>query len=591
MKNKNKQNNKSTANKNKNKPPRQTNQRKPGREPANSGGGVPNEGLYFIPLGGCEQFGVNLNVYACDGEYIAVDCGIGFTGGAMPGIDIMLPDPAFLAERKKSLKALIITHAHEDHIGAVAHLWKYLQCPIYTTPFTAGVLSEKFKDNNLKNVPVTVCAPGKVVKMGKFSVNFVPVSHSIPDSCALFIETPHGNVLHSGDWNLDPTPMAGYTTDPATFKSIGDQGVVAYIGDSTNAEVPGVAGTEADIEAGLIKEFKKCRGRIGITIFSSNIGRIISIAKAAKACGRQVGVVGRSLHRMIGVAEKMGYLKGVPQFLSEQEAGLLSGERVVMIVTGSQGEPRSALAKISRGEFRDVKLGKGDTVIFSSRPIPGNESNINAIKNNLIASHVRVVTASTTDSLIHVSGHPCRDEIKTMFEWVRPNVVIPVHGERTQLDAQRQLAKDCGIHDSIVPNNGSVIRLAPGKAEIIDHVPTGVLAVDQKRLISGNHASIYDRKKLQLSGAVHVALALDSKGQVLGEPRLDTVGLLDLNHDPDLKIEDKIYEEIYGLLEECTPEELRDDGFVEEEIRIGLRRYVFHVLGIKPKTTVHVIRV
>ncbi len=549
------------------------------------------DGLYFIPLGGCEQFGVNLNVYSCNGQLLAVDCGIGFADEHMPGIDIMLPDPSYLEERQKSLQGLIITHAHEDHVGAVAYLWKRLKCPIYTTPFTAAVLAEKFKEANIRNAPVTVCKPMHSIKAGNFKARFIPVSHSIPDTCALEIETPLGRILHSGDWNLDPKPTAGYTTDPAHFKEIGDKGVLAYIGDSTNAEVPGRAGTESDIQGGLEKEFRACKGRITVTIFSSNIGRIESISRAAKKCGREVGVVGRSLHKMIAAARRTGYLKGVPEFLEEEDAAYMPGERVVIIATGSQGEPRSALAKISRGEFNDIKMGKGDTVIFSARPIPGNETNINAVKNNLCAGGVRVITPSDTANTIHVSGHPCRDEIAEMYKWIRPKIVIPVHGERTQLEAQAAFAREKGIKDVIVPINGSVIRLAPGKPEIIDHIKTGLLAVDQKRLISASHPSISERRKLQYSGAIHVSMAVNKKGAIVGHPQLDSVGLLDTQNDAEIQIEDNIFDEIQGILDELTPEELRDDGFMAEELRIGLRRFVFHVLGIKPKTTVHIIRV
>ncbi|MCC7305193.1 MAG: ribonuclease J [Alphaproteobacteria bacterium] len=546
------------------------------------------DGLYFIPLGGSEQFGVNLNVYVSGGQMLAVDCGIGFTGDRHPGIDLLLPDPAFLEKNIDALQALVITHAHEDHVGAVPYLWNRLDCPIYTTKFTAAVLEDKFRETPHKKVPITACKPGEVVKIGKFKVKFLPVSHSIPDTCSLEIETPEGRILHSGDWNLDPAPVAGYKTDAKVFKESGDKGIVAYIGDSTNSEVPGRSGTESEIEAGLAAEFKKCKGRIAVTIFSSNIGRIISIARAARKCGREVGVIGRSLHKMIGAARRCGYLTDIPEFLSEEDLAVMPEENVLMIVTGSQGEPRSALAKIARGEFRGVKLGKRDTVIFSARPIPGNESNINAVKNNLSAGGVRVITPSDTTNTIHVSGHPCRDEILEMYDWVRPQTVIPVHGERIQLEAQAALARQHGIKNVIVPNNGSVIRLAPGKPEVIDHVETGLLAVDQKRIISADHESIAERRKLQYSGTLHVALALDVRGELLGEPKVDAVGLLG---EADGRIIEDLKEEIVEILEDMTWEERGDDKFVAEELRICLRRFMVHLLGMKPVTTVHVVRV
>jgi ribonuclease J len=553
--------------------------------------GLEKNALYFIPLGGSEQFGVNLNVYVSQGQYLVVDCGIGFADEHFPGIDLLLPDPVYLERNQKNIQALIITHAHEDHVGAVAHLWPRLKCPIYTTEFTAIVLRRKLGEAGLGDVPVHVIKPLKDIAIGVFNLRFLPVAHSIPDACALLIGTPQGRVLHSGDWNLDPRPVIGKPTDSALFKRAGDEGVIAYIGDSTNAAVPGRAGSESDVETGLEKEFKACKGRIAVTVFSSNIGRVRSIARAAGKAGRNVGVVGRSLHQMIGAARDCGYLDGIADFVPEDELGYLPEERTVIIATGSQGEYRSALAKISRGEFNGVRLARGDTVIFSARAIPGNEKSINAVCNNLVAGGIRVVTPDDTDNVIHVSGHPCRDEIAEMYQWLRPQTVIPVHGERTQLNAQADFARFCQIKNVIVPNNGSVIRLAPGTPEIIDHVETGLLAVDQKRVISANHISIAERRKLQFSGSLHVSLVLDARGELVADPKLATVGLIDREDKAEIQIENNLYEEVLGLLEEMSWEERLDDEFVTEEIRIGLRRFMLHILGIKPKTTVHVIRI
>lgn len=547
--------------------------------------------LYFVPLGGAEQFGVNLNVYIARGDMLAVDCGIGFADDTFPGIDLLLPDPEFLEEYREYLKGVIITHAHEDHIGALPHLWERLACPIYASPFTAAVLQEKFKERNLRKVPITIVQPGDAVKIGNFKVQFVPVSHSVPDTCSLIIETPDGRIVHSGDWNLDPHPVVGKVTDSAEFKAAGDKGVLAYIGDSTNAEVNGRAGSESDVEKGLEAEFKKCKGKIAVTTFSSNIGRVRSIAKAAQACGRQVAVVGRSLHRMIGCAIDCGMLRDVPDFLNLEDLGYIPDDKVVLIVTGSQGEYRAALAKIARGDFRDVRLKRGDTVIFSARAIPGNEKSINQVKNNLSAAGMTIITPRDTKNVIHVSGHPCRDEIQEMLQWIRPQLVVPVHGERVQLDAHASFARECQVPQTIVPSNGSVIRLAPGKPELIAHIPTDVLAVDQKRLIKADHQSISARRKLQYTGAVHISLAIDDRGEVLGKIKLETVGLIDQATASEEQIEEQIHEEILALLEELTWEERRDDHFIAEELRIGIRRFCQHILGMKPSTTVHVLRV
>lgn len=547
--------------------------------------------FYFLPLGGSEQFGMNLNVYICDGQLLAVDCGIGFADERFPGIDLLIPDPAFLERHEKKLQALIITHAHEDHIGAVAHLWDRFECPIYCTPFTAAVLREKLKEIGVRNAPIHEVLPGETIKRGLFEVKFIAVAHSVPGSAALVVKTHHGNVLHSGDWNLDPTPVIGTQTDAASFKAAGESGIIAYVGDSTNAQVPGVAGTEADVEKGLYEVFKTCKGKIAVTMFASNIGRIQSISRAAKRVGRDVGIIGRSLHRMIGCAQDCGYLRDLPKFVSEDDLGYLPDDRTVMIVTGSQGEARAALAKISRGENENISFGSRDTVIFSSRPIPGNEREINAVRNALAAAGVRVVTPQETESIVHVSGHPCRDEIAQMLQWVRPNTVIPVHGERMQLQAHAELATQCQVPHVVIPANGSLIQLAPGQPHIVDHLETGVLAVDQKRVISVTHQSIVARRKLQYTGAVHVSVVLDDRDELVAPLKLDTIGLIDPEAAGESQIEDRLQDEIEILLDEILEERSWGDDKIAEELRIGIRRFVMHILGIKPKVTVHLIRI
>lgn len=548
------------------------------------------DNIYFIPLGGSEQFGVNLNLYAHQGQYLAIDCGIGFADHRFPGIDILLPDPQFIADRSENLAGLIITHAHEDHIGAVPHLWPRLKCPIYCTPFTAAVLRRKFSEfPNCKNAKIHVIESGNDVQIGPFKTHFIPVAHSIPDTSSIVLETKAGKVIHSGDWNLDPSPVIGAKTEEKNFTP--HKGAMAYVGDSTNSNVEGRSVSEKDVAEGLAGVFKDCKGRIAVTIFSSNIGRMRSIAKAAAANDRSVALVGRSLNTMAGTANKCGYLDGIPDFLSEEELGYLPEDRQVMIVTGSQGEARAALAKIARGEHHEVSLSRGDTVIFSSRSIPGNEAEINHVKNNLVSSGVRVISPGDTKHCIHVSGHPRRDEVAEMYQWVKPQTVVPVHGERMQLEAQADLARACQIKNVIVPNNGSVICLGPDKPEVIDHIETGLLAVDQKRLVPTGHRSITSRRKMQFSGVVHVSVALNARGDLLADPELTTDGLFDPDSPADMKIEDDVYDEIEDIFADISRKDKMDDHFVSEELRIGIRRFVYNVLGIKPKTTVHVLRI
>lgn len=550
------------------------------------------EELYFIPLGGAEQFGVNLNVYGYQGKWLAIDCGLGFADEKFPGVDILLPDPKFIEDRKKELLGLVITHAHEDHIGAVAHLWPRLRCPIYASPFTAAVLRRKLGENKAcRDAEVIEINAGGVVTLKPFKITFTAVTHSVPQTCALFIETDVGNILHSGDWNLDPTPAIDDPTDPAPFQAFGDKGVLAYIGDSTNAEVDGTSGSEDDVKKGLEAVFKECDGRIAVTIFASNIGRLRSICLAAKAAGRQVALIGRSLHTMSAAANDCGYLKDVPPFVSEDDLGYLPDDKVVMVVTGSQGEARAQLARIARGEHPEISLRKGDTVIFSARPIPGNEREIIDVKNNLAASRVRVISPRETKHCIHVSGHPARAEITQMLQWVKPNTVIAVHGERTMLEAHAELARALQVPNTIVPNNGSVIRLYPSTPQVIDHVETGLLAVEPGRIIDAGHQAILQRRKLQYSGTVHATLVMNARGDLVSDPQVSTVGLVDPDAPDGQKFEDDILDEIEDILADMTRDELYDDKFVSEEMRIGIRRFVQHKLNIKPKTTIHLVRV
>lgn len=548
--------------------------------------------LYFIPLGGAEQFGVNLNVYGYKGKWLAIDCGLGFADERFPGVDILLPDPAFIENRKKDLLGLIITHAHEDHIGAVAHLWPRLRCPIYASPFTAAVLRRKLGENPAcRDAEVLEVDAGEAINLKPFKITFTPVTHSVPETAALFIETDVGNILHSGDWNLDNNPTIGEPTDPAPFKAFGDKGVLAYIGDSTNAEVEGVSGSEGDVKVGLTELFKECPGRIAVTIFASNIGRLRSICLAAKDSGRQVALMGRSLHNMVAAARECGYMKDIPPFVDEDDMGYLPDDRIIMIVTGSQGEARAQLARMARGEHQEVTFKEGDTVVFSARPIPGNEREIIAVKNNLAASRVRIIGPRETKHIIHVSGHPARDEITQMFQWVKPQSVIAVHGERTMLEAHAALARDLQVPTAIVPNNGSVIRLYPGTPQVIDHIETGLLAVEPGRIINADHQAIAQRRKLQFSGTVHVTLVMDKRGQLVTDPQVSTVGLVDPDNEEGQNFEDSIIDEIEDILADMTKGELADDHFVSEEMRIGLRRYVQHRLQLKPKTSVHLVRV
>ena len=550
------------------------------------------EELLFVPLGGSEQFGANLNVYGFQGEWLAVDMGIGFADEYYPGVDILLPDPTFLEERKKDVIGLVITHAHEDHIGGVAHLWPRIQCPIYCTKFTAAILKKKLSENpECRNAKIHIIDQKKEFSVGAFNLTFLPVTHSVPETSSVLIETELGNVLHSGDWNLDPKPVLGVQTDESLFRAIGDKGVLAYVGDSTNAGVNGFSGSESDVEEGLSQVFKTCKKRIAITIFSSNIGRVRSICKAAAENGRHVAILGRSLHRMIGAAKECGYLDDIEDFIPEEDIGHIPEDKIVIIATGSQGEARAQIARIASGSHKSIALSKGDTVIFSSRAIPGNEKEINFIQNRLAAAHVNVINPRDTDHCIHVSGHPARDEIKIMYDWLKPEIVVPVHGEKTMIEDQAELARNSQIRQVVVPNNGSVIRLAPNTAEIIDNVQTGLLAVEPGRIIASGHRAISERRKLQYSGTVHVTVVLDRKGHLITDPQISTIGLFDEAVDDIQDFEEDVSIEIEDCLKGLKRGGKNDIDYMTEQVRILVMRYIFDILCIKPKVNVHIAKV
>lgn len=548
-------------------------------------------GFHFIPLGGSEEFGVNFNLYACDGKWMIFDCGIGFADHRLPGVDILLPDPAFIETYRDDLMGMVITHGHEDHVGAVPYLWPRLRCPIYCTKFTVAVLRAKLNDHpECKGAKVIEISPEKALELAPFSLQFIHVAHSIPQAVSTVIETSYGRVVHSGDWNLDPTPVIDTPTDEAAFRAAGDKGILAYIGDSTNAPQAGRAGSEADVVGGLEQVFHDQPGRIMVTIFASNVGRIQSICRAAEKTGRSVCLLGRSLHRMVSNARSCGYLKDVQDFVNEEDASVIPADKILFIATGSQGEAQAALARIARGDWRGLKLGKGDTAIFSSKAIPGNEKDINAVKNNLSASGVKIIDNKNAGCCIHISGHPYRDEVRDMLSWLRPQAVIPVHGERLMLEAQASLAREMGIDQVVIPNNGSVVRLAPDGPEIVDHVPTQTLAVEPNRIVASDHNAITERRKLQFSGAAHITAAIDDRGFLMAAPHVSLIGMIDHDSPEELEIMDDIKQEIDDVLIDLREDGITDIGKIEEELRVACRRMLNDIFGFKPKVSVHVLR-
>jgi ribonuclease J len=541
--------------------------------------------LAFLPLGGTGEIGMNLNLYRCDGKYLAVDCGIGFGGNEMPEADVIMPDPAFIAERRDRLVGLVITHAHEDHVGAVAHLWRQLKCPVWATPFTAAVLRRKLGEAHLlHDVKINVVPPGGSFEIAPFRLQFLRVAHSTPEAQALAIRTPYGTVVHTGDWKLDPHPLVGPPTDEAAFSALGDEGVLAMVCDSTNALVEGHSGSEGDVRRSLSTLIKSIEGRIAVTCFASNVARVESVAMAARDAGRSVALVGRSLRNLEAAARETGYLSTVPQFVSEDAANDVPDDNLLILITGSQGEPRSALARVAADTHPSIALGEGDTVIFSSRMIPGNEKAIGTVQDNLVRRGVRVMTDE--DHMVHVSGHPARDELRRLYRLVRPRFSVPVHGEWRHLSAHAALAQELGV-TPLMLENGDILTLYPGKPQVTDSAPVGRLALDGNRVVPLQGGVMAARRRMLFNGLVVGSLAVDATGRIMGQARVTAPGLF----EPDDPETDRISREFAGALADLPAPLRRDDSGLAEAARAALRKIVGRKLGKKPMVDVHLLRV
>ena len=545
--------------------------------------------LAFLPLGGTGEIGMNLNLYrwrdAGREAWLAVDCGIGFGGSELPEVEVMMADPGFIADRRDKLVGLVITHAHEDHIGAVAWLWPRLKCPVYCTPFAAAVLRRKLAEVGLTNqVRVHVVPPGGSIDLKPFALRFIRVAHSIPEAQALVIDTPAGTVLHTGDWKLDATPLVGPPTDEAALAAIGEKGVLAMICDSTNAMVEGHSGSELDVRRSLSTLIRDLRGRVAVTCFASNVTRMESVALAARDAGRDVAIVGRSLRNVDAAARECGYLKTLPPFLTEDDIDDVPDDNILLLITGSQGEPRSALSRIARDDHPRVSLGEGDTVIYSSRMIPGNERAIGTVQDNLVRRGVRLMTDE--DHLVHVSGHGARDELRRMYRLVKPRYAVPVHGEWRHLAAHAELARESGAVPVVI-EDGDVVTLSPGRSEITDSAPVGRLVVDGTRLVPLKGEVMSARRRMLFNGLVVASLAVDQAGNPRGHASVSAPGLL----DPDDPETQRIAKDFGAALLDLPASLRRDDAALREAAKASLRRMLGRKLGKRPMVEVHLIRV
>jgi ribonuclease J len=548
----------------------------------------------FAPLGGIGEIGMNLAIYGFGDQrrrqWIIIDCGVSFASEEhLPGVDLILPDIRYLLQERKNILGLILTHGHEDHMGALIDLWPRLNVPIYATPFTAALFEAKrASEPGAPQIPIKAVPVGGHLSLGPFEIDFINVAHSIPESNALAIRTPAGTVVHTGDWKIDPTPLLGAPTDAAKLTALGDAGVLALVGDSTNAVREGRSPSEADVAKTLADLIRSAPRRVAVTTFASHVGRLRAVADAARAAEREVVLVGRAMERVAQVARETGYLDGVQEFRSMDSYGYLPPDKVLALCTGSQGEPRAALARIAKDEHPEVTLSRGDRVIFSARPIPGNEKAIGEVINGLVSQGVEVITDRT--HLVHVSGHPRRDELRDMIGWVRPQILIPAHGEALHLAEHAELARRAGVPQVLVCGNGDLVRLAPGPAEIIDEVPSGRIYKDGSLLINAESKTISARRRLSFAGIVSVALAINDKGQLVADPEVELIGLpdVDANGASMFEIARDTVEEAF---ESMPKPRRRDADAVAEAIRRAVRGRIAERWNKKPICHVHVLTV
>ncbi len=549
---------------------------------------INDNGLYFLPLGGTGEIGMNLNLYGHAGKWLMIDLGVMFGDDATPGIDVIMPDIRYIEDRRDKLVGLVLTHAHEDHLGAVPYLWPRLGCPIYATSFTASVLRAKLREHGLsEQVPITEVPLSGKFSIPPFDLELITLTHSIPEPNAIVIRTPVGNVLHTGDWKLDPEPLVGDVTDEAALRRLGEEGVLAMVCDSTNALVDGHSGSEAEVRDSLHDLVGKMKNRVAVACFASNVARVETIAKVAAAHDRRVALVGRSLWRIAQAAKDNGYLTDLAPFITVHDVGYLPREEVLMICTGSQGEPRSALTRIARGDHPAVTLDAGDAVIFSSRIIPGNEKPIGQLQNDLARLGVDIVTEK--DHFVHVSGHPARDELIAMYQWVRPRIAIPVHGEARHLAAHAKLAEECQVGQGLAISNGTLVQLRPSGAEILEHVHVGRIGLDGKALLSLDSEVMRVRHRTIWNGSAVVSLAINKRGELLGAPQITVHGLLtQADHRDELA---ELSEAVRTAVQGVPLAARGDDQSIKEAARIALRRAIHASHGKKPVTDVHLVRV
>lgn len=554
----------------------------------------PDDELVFLPLGGSGEIGMNFNLYGYGPpdrrRWIVADLGVTFGGQDTPGVDVILPDPEFIEEHADDILGIVLTHAHEDHIGAVAWLWPKLRAPLYATPFTAFLLREKLRERNLEDeVELNEVPLGGRVVLGPFDVEMVTLTHSIPEPNGLVIRTPLGVVLHTGDWKIDPQPLLGAATNSETLRRLGDDGVLAMVCNSTNVFVEGRAGSEADVREELVRVIAGQKGRVAVACFASNVARMETAIHAARAAGRKVCLVGHSMIRMAAAARHVGMDVDSQGFISETQASHLPPDQVLLLCTGSQGEPRAALSRISEGSHPHIRLGAGDCVIFSSRVIPGNEIAIRNMQDRLSERGVRLITDREHPG-IHVSGHPCRDELADMYAWARPRVAVPTHGERRHLLEHVAFARDLQVPQTVAPRNGDMVRLAPGRAEVIDEVPSGRIHLDGGFMTPEDGEPLRERRHAATSGVLHVALVMDGRGRIASGPQVRAIGLPGEPERPLEDILDDLADAAEAAVRRLDGDQREMDAEVEAALSRALKKAAQRVWGRRPVVQATLLR-
>lgn len=545
--------------------------------------------LIFIPLGGAGEIGMNVNLYQYKGQWLMVDLGAGFADDYYPGVDLIVAEIDYISKQKDKLLGIVLTHAHEDHLGAVQYLWEELRCPIYTTKFTANFLRLKLKETSFgREIKIIEIDPKSVTNLGPFSIEAVPLTHSTPEMQSLLIRTDLGNIFHTGDWKFDHDPKIGAPNDQEVLKKLGDEGVLAMIGDSTNVFNDTFSGSEGDLRESIVDLVKDCKKMVVVTTFASNVARIETIIQAAEDAGRKIVMAGKSLWRILEAARNSGYLLDIPEIFRPDQAAHIKREKLLVISTGCQGEPMAATTKMATNTHPNLKLSAGDTIIFSSKIIPGNEKKIFRLLNHLIEQGVEVLTEK--EHFVHVSGHPSKGELKLMYELIRPKIAIPVHGELMHIHEHVHLAKSWGVPHTVQITNGDVVRIAPGKAEVIDKVESGYLGIDGNFLLPANSPILKMRRRMQESGVILIVLFLDNNHNMTMPPIIKAPGVLDPSEDGDIIImmAQEVNIALANLLLSSSNKKHRED-IVENAVRSALRKVLKQEVGKAPIIDVELI--